>query len=242
VHSQFQNQKNKIAHMKEKILALLLAKFAGVRKDGLAQLATALSIQASDESEATAIVEKITADKVNDFVKDWRKDVDKEVSTSTKTYEQTLKEKFDLVEKKEAGSGKDQNPDKSTDIAAIVAAELAKVVTPLQQQLAAINGEKTTATRIVTLEEKLKDLPESFKNQKLKDFKRMNFETTEAFEEYISEVETDITGLKQELADKGLSGHQRPLMGGQNKDGVSSAVASFIEAKTDDKTLTGKEI
>lgn len=227
--------------MKEKILALLLAKFAGVRKDGLAQLAASLSLQAADESEATTLIEKITADKVNDFVKDWRKDVDKEVSTSTKTFETTLKEKYDMVEKKT--DDKKVDTPAPTDIAAIIAAEIAKAVNPLQQQLAGFRGQEITKTRLQTLESKLTDVPETFKSQKLKDFGRMNFETDEAFNEYLAEFETDVTAFNQEMADKGLAGHGRPIMGGANKDGVSSSVASFIAAKTDDKApLSGKEI
>lgn len=230
--------------MKDKILALLIAKFAGVRKDGLAQLAGAISLQAEIEDDATALVEKFSLEKVNNFVKDWRSDVDKEVSTSTKTFETTLKEKYDLVEKKEPDPNPNPNPNPNpTDIAAIVADAIAKAVTPLQQQLAGFKGQEVNKTRLQTLESKLVDVPESFKAQKLKDFGRMNFETDESFNEYLTEFETDITAFNQELADKGLAGHGKPFMGGQNKDGVSSAVASFISSKAEDtKTLSGKEL
>jgi len=86
-------------------------------------------------------------------------------------------------------------------------------------------------------------VPETFKAQKLKDFNRMNFDTDEAFNEYLSEFETDVVAFNQELADKGLAGHGKPFMGGQNKEGVSSSVASFITSKSDDsKVLTGKEL
>jgi hypothetical protein len=231
--------------MKNIILALLVAKFAGVRKDGLAQLAGALSLQATTEDEANALVEKFTPDQVNDFVKDFRKDVDKEVSTANKTFETTLKEKFDLVEKKEPNPNPNPNPanPNPTDIAAIIAAEVAKAVNPLQQQLAGFKGQEVSKSRLQTLESKLVNVPETFKAQKLKDFGRMNFETEEAFNEYLTEFETDITAFNQELADKGLSGHGKPFMGGQNKEGISSSVASFITSKTEDtKTLTGKEL
>lgn len=232
--------------MKEKILALLQTKFAGVRKDGLAQLATAMSIQAADETEATALVEKISLDKVNDFVKDWRKDVDKEVSNSTKTFETTLKEKYDLVEKKKEDTppgtppGTPPNP---TDIAAIIAAEIAKAVNPLQQKLQGYESEGIKKTRLQTLESKLKDVPETFKAQKLKDFGRMNFDNDDSFNEYLTETETDITAFNQELADKGLAGQGKPFMGSKNQDGISSAVASFITSKSEaGNSLGGKEI
>jgi len=234
--------------MKEKILALLLAKFAGVRKDGLAQLAASLTLQAADETEATALVDKITADKVNDFVKDWRKDVDKEVSEGNKTYKKTLEEKFDLIEKKHTDT-KPADPKPGDDIATIVANAVKAAVEPLQQRLSSFEGSKITETRLQAIEGKFAVLPsdskiaEAFKSQKLKDFKRMNFESDDAFNEYLNEVDTDITGLTQEIADSGLLSHSKPLFSQQNKEGVSSAVASFIADTTSDKKpLSGKEI
>lgn len=230
--------------MKNIILALLVAKFAGVRKDGLAQLAGALALQATTDEEANALVDKFTPDQVNDFVKDFRKDVDKEVSTSTKTFETTLKDKFDLVEKKlDPNPNPNPNPTNPTDIAAIVAAAVKSAVEPIQQQLAGFKGQEVNKSRLQTLEGKLKDVPETFKAQKLKDFGRMNFETEDSFNEYLTEFETDITALNQELADKGLSGHGKPIMGGTNKEGISAGVDSFIKSKAEDsKVLSGKEL
>lgn len=232
--------------MKDKILALLLAKFAGVRKDGLAQLAGVLALQATTDEEASGIVEKLTAEKVNSFVTDYRKEVDKEVSSSNKTYEDNLKKKFDFVEKKDPEPGKDPDPNKKTDtndIAAIVANAVKAAVEPLQQKLSSFELEKIKGTRLQQLESKLKDVPETFKTQKLKDFGRMNFETDEAFAEYLSEVEADITAFNQELANKGLAGHGKPAFGKAAADGVSAATNDYIASKTaKDNPLGGKEV
>ena len=101
--------------MKETILALLIAKFSGVRKDGLTALARSLALQCTTEDEATALVEKITDAQVNEFVKDYRADVDKEVSESNKTFETNLKKKFDFVAKKpEPGGDPTRNPTPTT--------------------------------------------------------------------------------------------------------------------------------
>jgi hypothetical protein len=228
--------------MKNIILALLIAKFAGVRKDGLAQLAGALATQATTDEEANALVEKFTPDQVNDFVKDFRKDVDKEVSTSTKTFESTLKEKFDLVEKKGDPKPDPTNPTDPNQMPAWAKA-LIDQNKALADKIGGFEGQKTKESRLQTLEGKLKDVPETFKAQKLKDFGRMNFDTDDSFNEYLTEFETDITALNQELADKGLSGHGKPIMGGTNKEGVSAGVASFITSKSEDtKVLSGKEL
>lgn len=58
--------------MKETILALLLAQFVGVRKDGLTQLARSLALQCTTEEEAKALVDKLTDAQVKEFVKEFR--------------------------------------------------------------------------------------------------------------------------------------------------------------------------
>lgn len=230
--------------MKEKILALLLAKFAGVRKDGLAQMALVLSLQAEKEEDATVIVEKLTDDKVNNFVKDWRKDVDKEVSEANKTYEGNLKKKFDFVEKKEPDPNPNPNPANPNDIAAIVAAAVKTAVEPLQQKLSAFEGSRTTETRLQQIQGKLVDVPDSYKNQQLEYNKLIiGNMTDEQFAEHLTKVDTDITGFKQELADKGLAGQSRPIFGSKTNEGVSTGVASFIESQAKkDENLQGKKL
>ena len=81
------------------ILALLVAKFPGVRKDGLNMLARLMALQTETEDEAKAAVERLTRDGVDAFVRDFRSDVDKEVSDGTRTFEENLRRKFDFVEK-----------------------------------------------------------------------------------------------------------------------------------------------
>lgn len=86
--------------MKEKILALLVAMFQDVRKDGLNHLANSLALTVKTEDEAKEVVGKLTADQVKTFVTDWRKDADAEIGKANKTYEAGLKAKYDFVEKK----------------------------------------------------------------------------------------------------------------------------------------------
>ena len=123
--------------MKDKILALLIAKFSGVRKDGLAQLAASMSLQIEKEEDATAIIEKLTGQKVNDFIKGWRSSVDKEVSDGTKTHEATLRKKYELVEKKDPKDpGKEpKDSNDPNEIAVIVANAVKAAVEPLPQKL-----------------------------------------------------------------------------------------------------------
>ena len=108
----------------EAIIALLSAKFKGVRSDGLKQLARMIALQCATEDDAKAIVDKLDEAQVKGFVKEFRADVDKEVSDGNKTFENNLKKKFDLVAKKTdpnpGGDGDD--PTKGTTEAMIAAA------------------------------------------------------------------------------------------------------------------------
>lgn len=229
----------------EQIIALLVAKFQGVRKDGLAQVARTIALQATTEDEAKAIIDKLDVEKVKAVVTDYRKDVDKEVSDANKTYEGTLKKKFDFVEKK-SDPGKDPDPTKTdpNDIQALIKAAVAEVVKPLQDELAGYKGQKITETRLQTLEGKFAGVPDSYKNQRLADAKLfINTLDDNAFNEYLTKTESDIAAFNQELADKGLSGQGKPMFGQKDNNGVSSGVAAFIQSQTQEKSpLTGKEV
>ena len=83
----------------EQILALLVAKFQGTRKDGLEVLARALSQTTETIEEAQSVVDKMTPEKVASFIKDWRKSADTEIQKANQTYENGLKAKYDFVEK-----------------------------------------------------------------------------------------------------------------------------------------------
>ena len=229
----------------QQILALLQAKFAGVRKDGLAQLARMIALQVTSQEEAQALIDKLDVEKVTETVKDYRKDVDKEVSEANKTYEGNLKKKFKFVELDDPTPADDPtkktNPD---DLQAAIKAAVAEVVKPLNDEIAALRGSKISESRLQMLTEKLgscKD--ETFKAKVLKDFNRMSFTDDNAFNEYLTETETDIAAFNQGLANKGLGEQGKPMFGQKNNDGVSSGVASFIQSQTEkENSLGGKEV
>lgn len=82
----------------------------------------------------------------------------------------------------------------------------------LAQNLDAIKGEKVTNTRKEQLAAKLENAPDAFKNKILKDFGRMNFETDDEFNDYLSETETDAADFIQEQSNQGLGG-DKPISG-----------------------------
>jgi hypothetical protein len=228
------------------ILALLTAAFAGVRKDGLNQLARTLALQATTEDEAKALVGKLTKAQVDDFVKEFRAEVDKEVSDSNKTLETNLKKKFDFVEKKPAepgGDGSDPKGGDPNDIAAKLDA-MNKTMAALQTKLDKYEQGDVAKSRLQSLTDKLNDCKdETFKAKALKDFGRMKFDSDDEFNEYLTDTEKDIATANQNAADSALAGQGKPLFGQTNDKGISTGVAQFIDSqKKDGNVLSGKEV
>ena len=235
------------------IVALLETQFPGVRKDGLNQLARVIAMQVNTAEEANGIVGKLTADSVAKFIADWRKDADAEIDKANKTREENLRKKYDFVEKKPDEGGTPPAPNTGNLDAAAVQKMITDAVkaatTSFQTEVANLKGAAVTATRRETLVKELADVPESYKTRVLKEFDRVaalgGFADENAFNEYLTETKNDVAAFGQELADRGLSLHEKPVLGTPNKDGVSAGVASYIQEKTaeaDNKGLGGKEV
>lgn len=229
--------------MKKTILALLVAKFQGARKDGLNVLAGILALQASTEDEAKALVEKITDAQVNEFIKDYRKDVDKEVSESNKTFETNLRKKYDFKEKEvEPGNDPSKNPN---DIAEIVKAAVAAAVKPFEEKLSGYETKNIADSRLAKLNEKLNECKdETFKAQTLKDFARMTFVNDDDFTQYLNDKTADIATANQNMANAALGGASgKPLFAQKGDDGISKGVADYVASqKPEANAFTGKEV
>lgn len=86
---------------------------------------------------------------------------------------------------------------------------LVQTVQTLNDEIAALKGEKVTTTRREKLETLLKDAG-TFGTRTLKSFNKMKFENDKEFEEFYSEVEEDLKSYNQERADAGLSSLGNP--------------------------------
>ena len=232
--------------MKEIIFALLQTKFAGVRKDGLNQLATIMALTVTTEEEATQTVEKLTDETVGQFITDWRKETDAEISKANKTHEENLKKKFNFVEKGTPTPPTPPNPSTPpTELTAeAVAAIVQKAMEPITAELTTLKSNKTVEARKQLLSKELETLEEGFRDPFIKAFDRMTFTDDEDFNSHLETVKTDVAKLNQSLIDKGLSSN-RPIVsfGKSNKEGVSEATQAFINSQTTDADkLKGKEI
>lgn len=230
--------------MNETILALLIAKFSGVRKDGLKALARSLALQCTTEDDAKDLVEKITDAQVNGFVKEYRADVDKEVSDSNKTFEANLKKKYDFVDKGKKVEPGDPKP-YPDDISEIVKAAVSEAVKPFQEELSGYKMNDLAKSRLQALNEKLNECKdETFKAQTLKDFSRMKFDSDDEFNGYLNEKVTDIATANQNMANAALGNSGgTPLFAQKEESGISKAVAEYVASqKPENETFKGKEI
>lgn len=215
--------------MYEKLIALLTAKFTQARKDGLQQLARSLALQVADENEAQALVDKLNVEKVTDFIKEWRKEVDSEITKSTKSYEENLKSKYDFVEKEKKPNTSAGKTD-SDDMATLIANAIKNAVEPLQKEIQSFKLGKTAETRKQTLENVLKEAPESFKKTMLKSFEKMNFESDEDFNTFVSETQNDLKDIVQDNANNGMNLFPRPTgSSGSSSKQVEDDIKSWAE-------------
>lgn len=229
--------------MFEKIIELLTAKFTGIRKDAIEMLARNLALQCDTDDDVTAAIGKLTDEKVNDFVKGYRSQVDKEVSASISANEKNLRKKYDFVEKKNDGvEPKKLEGNDGNDISAIINAAIAKAIEPFQNEISNLKQENTSKSRLQQVNEKLNACKNDvYKNQMLKAYQKMAFADDEKFNEYLTELDSDIAEANQSFANDSLRG-VKPLKSEVNNDGVSKAVSDFISSQSTDSAFAGKKI
>ncbi len=233
----------------EQILALLMAKFSGVRKDGLAQLAKSIKLNATTEEEAQALVDRYTSEQVTEFVNDYRKDVDKEISNGVKTAETNFKKKYNVAD----DGGTDHNPNPGTpapskvtpeDLAAIVSQAVQAAVKPFQEKLSSFEAGNIESQRLASLNGKLAEAPELFKNRVLRDYGRMKFDTDEDFNAFVTDTENDLKSYTQETSNQALSAFGRPVQASaETSKDVPSGVEAYLKetASATQSELGGKE-
>ena len=229
--------------MFEKIIELLTSKFTGIRKDAIEMLARNLALQCDNDDDVTAAIGKLTDEKVNEFVKGYRSQVDKEVSASISANEKNLRKKYDFVEKKIDGNEpKKMEGNDANDISAIINAAIAKAIEPFQNEISNLKQENTSKSRLQQVNDKLNACKNDvYKNQMLKAYQKMAFADDEKFNEYLTELDSDIAEANQSFANDSLRG-VKPLKSEVNNDGVSKAVSDFISSQSTDSAFAGKKI
>ena len=229
--------------MFEKIIELLTAKFTGIRKDAIEMLARNIALQCDNDDDVTAAIGKLTDEKVNDFVKGYRSQVDKEVTASISANEKNLRKKYDFIEKKIDGNEpKKMEGNDGNDISAIINAAIAKAIEPFQNEISNLKQENTSKSRLQQVNEKLNACKNDvYKSQMLKAYQKMAFADDDKFNEYLTELDSDIAEANQSFANDSLRG-VKPLKSEVNNDGVSKAVSDFISSQSTESAFAGKKI
>jgi len=237
--------------LQEQILALLVAKFTGERKDGLQQLAAYIGLNAATIEEATEVVGKLTADKVSKFVKEYRSNADAEIAKANKTYEEGLRRKYDFKEKEQPGDPKPGEKTPPTEGGELTLDAIRALIREenktLREGYESLRAEKTTATRREQFVAKLEaaKIEGKRRDMLLRNFDRIapTFKDDEDFNGYLTEVQADLDGIAQEQSDDGLRNHDKPFFGAVTKEGISAGVADYIASQSENNpTLSGKEI
>ncbi len=206
-------QRTVMSMLKPKLKAFGFTK--NVVKSIAAEIADKLDIEedASDEDVNAKIEEAIEA--VLPFMPMIQSQANSQLDEWKKAQNSHDDEDEDDDDSKSKSVGKStKNKDKKSDEIPAWAQALIDSNKTLSDQLAAIKGEKLTDTRRSKLENLLKGT-KSFGESKLRDFRRMKFDTDDDFDEFFSEVEADLKAFNQERANAGLEKLGLPV-GGAN--------------------------
>jgi len=187
--------------MKEKILTALKTKYKNLGLDENILLGLAAQFEATTTDETLDNV----VNGVEPLLKSFQGHIDKRVTDAT------AKAKLEAIKapKPEPQNPAPTNDPKDNDSPEWVKALLGKFDS-LNGEIQTLKGNKVLTDRKQILEEKLKDAAPAFKGKILKDFARMNFETDEVFNEYLSETEADLTVFTQEIASQGVTNFPKP--------------------------------
>lgn len=204
--------------MREELLKALSTKFQGVDAKVLGRVATKLVETASAGADAQSIADAVTFADVLQSYGDSR--ANEAAISSVRNYEEkwgikdgkTIKEDTRTNDNNfapvggrngnDTQTGRQQGEPSAADLSAMIANAIKEAVSPLQQQIAAFQGEKVAATRRERLTEATKALPEAVRNRYARDFERMNFADDADFDAYLTELQPDIKAITDDYSRK----------------------------------------
>ena len=212
--------------MKNKILAMLKAKYKslGLSDEILEGLATMLAGTTTEDDQIETAVAGVES-----MLKGVQSHADKRVTDAVKEHKKANPEQPKPVDP----------PAEPAPAPAGTAADFTKAITdllkPLQQEIASLKQSNISKSRQQQLEEKLAKADTKFKDQALKAFKRMQFETDDDFSEYLTELETDMGQHEQQETNEQMKAFGKPMGGnGTVKENeVSPFMKTLIKERAD---------
>lgn len=222
----------KIYFMREKILAKLQAKFAGLSTTMLGLLADKLAAKTTTEDQIQGNIDELDnlPIPITEFAAFLQREGDRRATEAQATRERTLRERYDLVEKgtppptppTPPAPGNPADPNDG------IRQDLAKALKRLDE----IDKREQ---RQILQNDFIKKLSEKGIPTVLA--KGRSIETAEQLDAVVAEVESDYNAVKQELTNKGLGQMPAPVGGTEQPATVIDADIASWGAKNAPKTV-----
>ncbi len=211
--------------LKKAIRALLQSKFGGV------QLSAARVEQLAKRFKGKVEKEEDLEEKLSEFNEIYPlADIAKEDDRQRGLQEELakLKDGSDKNDTDEETTPADPKLDSDNEQPEWVKAMLETQKT-LMTEISALKTGKVANDRKSAILSKLNGADENYSTRVVRDFGRMNFESDEAFEEYLSDVEEDFKAHQQSIAESKL-GNDQPFSGIGNDGKVTEASEQELDA------------
>lgn len=210
--------------MKEKIFAELKKKFSGLQSEFLGFLAAQLVANVTEENQIEgAITELDKILPIKDQAAFFQSESDRRVTSA----EKTLRDKYDFKEKGSPDPDPKDKPGTNDEYEKRMAAMDAKIL-ELENREA---KQKLNDSFIKKLSDE--KIPLSFARGHV-------IEKPEDIETAFTQASQEYASLKQDFINQGFSQETEPVIGGQrDKDGVSTAVKTYIESKANPEKAAG---
>lgn len=213
--------------MKEKLLALLVAKFAGVPEAMLEGIATKKAGSVSDEAQLQSIADGI------DFGQVLQSNVDKKITESNKLAVQNYETTHKLKDGKPVSAESPKNDGDPNDIKTIVANAIAEAITPLKTKLEGYEKKETQSV----LSKKVIDKLYEGKNDQQKFVLDMMIDGNSIAIESEDQIDTVVSSYSEKFNAKYQQAVEKNVVidipaGGTGPVSDTKALAGQIEAGT----------
>lgn len=188
--------------MKQLLFEALKAKFEGVSDAILSRIADKLAKTTHTEEDVNTSVKGVTFQHILESYGDSR--ATEAQQTAVANYEKKHGLKDGKAIEKPQEPAKPKKEDKAgDDLASQIAAAVAAAMKPLNEKLAAMEGEKIANSRKTKLSNILGKAPEKIRQRYEKDFARMNFKDDDDFNAWAEEISPEIEAITNDFQAKG---------------------------------------
>lgn len=201
--------------MKEKILAALKIRYKnlGFTDKAFEGVAEYMAATVTEEDQVESAIGGVEG-----LLRAFQSDVDRRINDAVA--------KAKAEGQSEGGDDPSRAKESSSEIEKAIAAAVSPLVKKIEQLESSKASEKLSASLQGTL--KGKGIPEKYY---AKIIAGRTFKDQAEVESFAAEVESGWKEFEQDLANKGFSMQERPLLGVTNQDGVTAATQAYIEGK-----------